>query len=373
LSGLPSEVDALVRGSFQVRDVLNLPDDGVEYRVAYGRDSKEKFKGLWSELRSRGFSPWLTGTPEDCTLVVRKMQPPKPSLSRVPVVMALLTLVSILAFGLLEEQIYARFAPGIFGYLVVASYSGGIVVILAAHEFGHRYSARKRQVVSPTPYFIPGIPDFTGFLPSLGVVSLHREPALNKDAVFDVALAGPLAAFAVTVVLYAVGEFAGVPSSIPLSGNQLINPYIFVIQINPNMLQLALDSAFAPFVASVAPGYFKLSPVADAANIGFLLTFLSLLPMAFYDGGYLAASSLGSRATRTATYLSVIALVTLDTPAYWAPGIVVLLIASRAVRAQVLDEVSTPSHSKRLLFFGALLLAFLCLPLPQNIATIPLG
>ncbi len=373
MSALPSEVDSLVRSSFKVTDSFQLADGEFEYRVEYEPGSKAAFKALCAELRQRGFAPWLTGSKDECTLVVRKRQPPRPAVSRVPVIMALLTLASVVVFGLLERAIYAVFAPQIPDFVVVISYSASIVAILAAHELGHRYVAEKEHVASPTPYLIPGIPDFTAFLPSLGIVSLQREPAVNRDAVFDLAIAGPLAAFAVTVVLYALSGFASVQSAVPFTGNQVVNPYVSVSQVNPSVVQMAIDSVLSRFSPAVAEGYFRLSPVNDAAAIGFLLTFLNLLPMTFFDGGYMAASVLGSRGVKLATYLCVLGLVTIDTPTYWVPAIIVLLIASRQPRGLVLDEVSGARPTKRLVLLLAILLAFLCLPLPQNFATFPLG
>lgn len=354
-------------------DTFQLANGEVEYKVEYGASSKAAFKTLYAGLLPKGFTPWLTGTKNESTLVVRKRQPPRPAVSRVPILMALLTLASVVAFGVLERSVYAKFAPGIPDYVVVISYSASILAILAAHELGHRFVADREHLASPTPYLIPGIPDFTASLPSLGIVSLQREPAVNRDAVFDLSIAGPLAAFVVTVVLYFVSGFAAVQSSLPLAGNQVVNAYVSVSQVNPSVVQMAIDSALSGFTPAVAQGYFRLSPVNDAAAIGFLLTFLNLLPMTFFDGGYMAASVFGSRGVRLATYLSVLGLVTLDTPTYWVPAIIVLLIASRQPRGLVLDEVSGARPSKRLVLLLAFLLALLCLPLPQNFATFPLG
>ncbi|MDV3244174.1 MAG: hypothetical protein LYZ66_03215 [Nitrososphaerales archaeon] len=361
-----------MRSRFQVTDTFQLPDGEVEYKITYGPGSKDSFKALCSELLPKGFSPWLAGSKDDCSLVVRKRQPPRPSVSRIPVIMALLTVASVVVFGLLERSTYAIFAPGIPDYVVVVSSCACILAILAAHELGHRYVAEREHVASPTPFLVPGIPGFTAFLPSLGIVSLQREPAVNRDVVFDLSIVGPIAAFGVTLLLYFVGEFAAVQSVVPLSGNRVVNGYVFT-QINPSVIQMAIGSALSGFTSSVAPGYFKLSPINDAAAIGFLLTFLNLLPMTFFDGGYMAASVFGGRGVRVATYLSVLALVTIDTPTYWAPAIIVLLIASRAPRLQVLDEVSEAKRSKKAVLLLALLLAFLCLPFPQNFATFPLG
>jgi hypothetical protein len=373
LAETPPGFDSFVRARFRVRDSFQLPDGEVEYRVEYGPESKENFRALCSELQPRGFSPWLSGSEDDCSLVVRKWQAPRPSVSGIPVLMALFTVASVAAFGILEVLLYAHFAPIIPDYVVLLAYCACILAILVAHEFGHRYMAERRGSAAPVPYLIPGIPGITAFLPTLGVISTQREPATNMDSLFDISIAGPLAAFGITVVLYVLSAFASVQSSLPLSGNQAINAYFSVGQVNPGVLQTAIDSALSPFLARVTPGYFRLSPVSDAAAIGFMLTFITLLPMSFFDGGYLASTVLGERGVRVATYLSFLALVLIDTPTYWAPAVFTLLLASRSQRVQLFDEVSRPARSKRVLLVLAIILAFLCLPIPQNFATFPLG
>ena len=372
MSDSPPDFDSLVRARFGVKDSFQLQDGEMEYRVSYTPESKENFRALCSELLPKGYSPWLVGAEEDCVLLVKKKQEPQRSVSRIPVLMALLTVASVVAFGILEVLIYSDFAPVIPNYVVLLSYCACMLAILVAHEFGHRFVAERRGTSAPVPYLIPGIPGITAFLPSLGIVSTQREPAVNRDTVFDIALAGPLVAFGITLVLYVLSAFASVQSTLPLSGSQSINAYFSVSQVNPGVIQMAIDSALSPFLQRVTPGFVRLSPVSDAAAIGFFFTFITLLPMSFFDGGYLASSVLGERGVRAGTYLGVLALIAIDTPAYWAPAIFTLLIASRQQRVQLLDEVSKPSRRKRLLFVLAIVLAFLCLPIPQNLATFPL-
>ena len=369
----PPDFDSIVRAKFAVKDSFQLPDGEVEYRVEYGPESKENFRSLCTELRRKGFSPWLGGTRDDCTLVVRRWQAPRPSASAIPVLTALFTVASVGAFGILEVLIYANFAPMIPNYVVLLGYGACVLAILVAHELGHRYVSERRGSAAPVAYLIPGIPGITAFLPSLGFVSTQREPAVNRDALFDVTMAGPLVALAVTLVLYVLSSFVSVQSSQPLSGNQALNAYFSVGLGNPGALQAAIDSALSPFLAHVAPGYFRLSPMNDAAAVGFALTFISLMPMSLFDGGFLASTVLGERGIRAATFLSVLALIVIDTPTYWAPALLTLLVAGRQQRIQLLDEVSRPARSKRVLFVLALILALLCLPIPQNLATFSLG
>jgi len=367
------EIDSLVREKFQVKDSFNLPGDEVEYRVVYDAGSKRRFRELWSELSARGYTPWLTGSRENPTLVLRKKQPVVPSRSRIPVLLLLLTLASVVAFSLLDVLVYGQLAPGVSPYVVVLSYSVCVVAILAAHEFGQRRAAEKAGVSPASPYFIPGIPGFTSLLPSVGIISTQREPAVNRDALFDLSIAGPIAVLLVVLVVYAAGEFTWVQSSVTLTSAQAINSFIQIGKINPSVIQLTVDTIFSPLMKSVPSGYVRMSPMLDAGTFGFFLTFLNLLPITQFDGGRLFSTAFGGRGLTVTTIVSAIGLVVIDYPNYLFLGFFVLLIAGRQTSIQVLDDISAASSSRRLFFFLALALALLSLPLPQNIASLTLG
>ncbi|MDA4121387.1 MAG: hypothetical protein OK404_03150 [Thaumarchaeota archaeon] len=362
--------DSEVRARFTVKDVFQLPEGETEYRVEYGPGSKQKFEELHKALLAQGLTPRLIGGRDNCVLVLRKASTLEVTRSRVPVMLALATLASVVFFSLFERLTYEQFAPAVAGYQVLGLYIGGVVGILGAHELGRRYVAKRSKSFSPGSYALPGIPYLTTILPSLGFVSAQRKPAINRDKLFDIMLAGPLVALAVSVILYTMGGFMSTQSSHPLPSCESNSTYISVCS---SVVQSALDAVTNPFLPAIAPGYLRFSPIQDAAAIGFLLTFINLLPMANFDGGFLSALTWGRRAARVATYLSALALITIDAPFYWGAGVFVLLLAARPLELQLLDEVSGATRSRRLLYLGALVIGFLCLPIPQNLATFALG
>jgi hypothetical protein len=364
-----SDIDSLVKSKFAVKDSYQLPDGELEFKVEYRPDSKSNFEQLFTGLAGSGLVPWLSGTRNECVLTLRKAAV-SPGRSRIPVLVALFTLGSILVFSLLERQLFALFAPGVSGYQVPVQFASTVILILGAHELGHRFASRRGGSSAPRTYLVPGIPGVTSFLPSLGPVSSQSGPELNRDRLFDVMSMGPLLALAVTTLLYAIGDVTSVASGVQVGTGQFANS---TITINSNLLQMGVDFGLGPLVPAVPLGHFLLSPIIDGATIGFVLTFVAFLPMAHYDGGYLSSLAWGSRASRVATYLSVLLLIVLDTPNYWALGIFVLLIAGRPLQLQLLDEVSGLAARKKWLYVAMLILAALCLPLPQNVATLPLG
>jgi membrane-associated protease RseP (regulator of RpoE activity) len=202
------------------------------------------------------------------------------------------------------------------------------------------------------------------------VVSLLREPAINRDSLVDFALLGPLIALLISLVLYIAGDFVWVQSAITLQAAQSTNSIIGIQAINPSLMQAGIDSLVSPLVRSVPAGYARLSPLLDAGTVGFFMTFLNLLPITHFDGGNAFANAFGGRGLRLTTVVCAVALAVIDTPNYLFLGLFVLLIAGRQTDVQCLDEISPASASRKAFFFIALVLALLCLPFPQKILTL---
>jgi hypothetical protein len=374
------DLDASVRSKFTVKDSFQLPDGEMEFSVVYRPDSKGKFVELCRELAASGFTPRLAGSEGDALLFVRKAQTVGKRGSRIPVIFALLALGSIVVFGLLLGVIYQQYAPSVPECSVILLYGGAVIAVVTAHEFGHMYVSRRKGEAPPAPYLLPGIPGVTAALPTLGIISRQRGPAINRDRFFDVILAGPLLGLAITLALYVLGALVSVQSAVPLQGCQHINSTA-TATLCPSIIQLGLDVVVGPLLPHAAPGYSALSPLSDGATVGLILTFVGLLPLASFDGGHLSSLAWGPGASRIASYLSVILLFSVDittygdVPPYWALAFVVLLLMSlsRDSEPQLLDEISRISETRKWLYLGALALALLCMPMPQTIAGFPLG
>jgi len=371
LSSPPSQIEQLVRSEFLVKEFFVLPEGELEFQISYGADTPEKFVRLDHEVGAMGYRPELTGTKEECVLLVKKAAPPSAGRSRISVLVALLTVASLQVFSFLQASVDVQLVPGFPTYLLFIGFDATVGVLLAVHEVGQRVAARRGQAGHSTSYVIPGVPILTPFLPSLGFINTQREPAINKNRLFDVVIAGPLAIFVFAVFLYIIGVLSSVPSTVAFQNTQLVNS---TVSINANAVQTGLNYLLGPLVRSAPAGYVQVSPIADGASFGFILVFIGLLPMALFDGGLMASVAWGDRAARAATYLSVLLLLVLDMnyATYWAVAIVALLFAGRPVRLRLQDEVSGLSTSRQWIFIGSIALAFLCLPVPHSIATFPL-
>jgi len=81
-------------------------------------------------------------------------------------------------------------------------FSAPVLAILGAHELGHYLACRYYDVDASLPWFIPAPLPLTG---TLGAFIRLREPIPHARALFDIAVAGPLAGFVVAVPLLVAG------------------------------------------------------------------------------------------------------------------------------------------------------------------------
>lgn len=370
MSGGVTDLEKVVRSRFTVKELFALPDGEFEFQVVYDGSTKAAFAELEAEVRRSGFRPELSGSKEEAVLVLRKADAPPQKGSRIPVIFALLTLASLVVFALFQEMDYQQLAPSLSGYFVFFSFVGGIAALLGVHELGQRLAVRRRMAGHAASYALPGVPILPPFLPSLGFVSSQKTPAVNRDALFDVVIAGPLAVLILATVLSAIGDLTAIQSQVAYqwvhSSNSTYIP-------NPSAVEFALSYILGPFMPNAPAGSLLVSPVADSGAVGLILVFIGLLPMAIFDGGLLVTVGWGDRAARAGTYLSVLLLLVIDInyAFYWAVAVVALLLVGRPAKLKLLDEVSGLSRSRRWILVGTIVIAFLCLPIPHTFATLP--
>lgn len=369
MSAPPADPERLVRGLFDVKQSFVLPEGELEFQVAYGEATKSKFAELKRQAAALGYRPTLSGSKEECVLTLRKAEHPSRSLPRLPALVLFFTLAALVVSALLQQEVYRALLPDVSGYVSFFAFGVTVAAILGAHELGQRLMSRTRDAGHTNTYLIPGLPVLPPFTPSWGFASNQKEPALNRDNLFDTVVAGPLAMLGLAVLLYAIGDLTAVQSAVPFAQTNLANT---TVTVNPGLLQQSIYALVSPFTHHVAPGYVAVSPIADAATVGFIVVSFCSLPLAFYDGGLLAAVALSQRAARAAAYLSVLALLAIDTPTYWGVALLGLVLVGRPYHPRLLDEVSGLSKSRRWLLLAVVVIAFLCLPIPQNLGTIPL-
>ena len=183
---------------------------------------------------------------------------------------------------------------GLADWRTGAVFAATLMGILVTHEMGHYLVARIHGIDASLPYFIP-LPIGMG---TLGAVIRMGSPIQRRDALLDVGAAGPLAGLAVAIPLLIWGLWtspvrgpeleAGVPSFI--EGNSLL--YLF--------LKLVIKGRYLPAADGLDV---HLGPMAQAAWVGLLITFINLMPIGQLDGGHIAFAYFGDRHEKSSRWL----------------------------------------------------------------------
>ncbi|MDA7959761.1 MAG: site-2 protease family protein [Nitrosopumilus sp.] len=237
---------------------------------------------------------------------------------------------------------------------VAAVYTASLLGILGVHELGHIMAARFHGLRTSWPYFIPGIPVLG--IPTFGAFIQSRGLTINREILFDVAIAGPVAGLAVAVAVSIYGAY-GAPT---VDSSMLDDEALKRWEQGKPLLMTASLALFGKGDGDVV----VLTPVMFAAWIGFLITFLNMLPAWQLDGGHMARTLLRPSLHRYSTYGSVAVLVLLN---YWLMAVLILVMSMRNPSASTLDNVSPLPRNRKAAYAGIVALAVLCAPIPAEL------
>jgi membrane-associated protease RseP (regulator of RpoE activity) len=234
-------------------------------------------------------------------------------------------------------------------------YSATILAILGCHEMGHYLACKRYDVDATLPFFLPAPLPLTG---TLGAFIRIRARIPSKRALFDIAIAGPIAGFVVAVPALFIGLGLSAVERVPedFIGMELGEPLLF---------------RFAAWLVwgSLGDGLsINMHPMAFAAWFGLLATALNLFPIGQLDGGHISHAVLGRRSTYVTlgmlagaiglTFISSSWLV-------WTILLVIMLFVMGPQHPPTLDE-HTPLDSTRvgLALVAAVMLIVCFTPVP---------
>ena len=242
---------------------------------------------------------------------------------------------------------------------MAAFYTLAVMGILGIHELGHIIAAKMHRLKTTWPYFIPGIPVFG--IPTFGAFIQSKGLTINREILYDVAIAGPIAGLIITVIVSIYGAY-----TVPILDPEISTELFADSRLSDWSLgePLLMTASLALFGKGELYGQVILmTPIMFAAWIGFLITFLNLLPAWQLDGGHMARTLIGSKLHRYATFGSVGILVLLN---YWPMAILILILSSKNPSASPLDDVSPLSRNRKLSYIVIIGLAIVCAPLPSG-------
>ncbi len=229
-----------------------------------------------------------------------------------------------------------------------------LLLILLAHELGHYLACRKYGVNASPPYFLPFLPIVP--LPgTFGAFIRVREPIREKKALFDMAVAGPIAGFLVALPIAAWGIWHTRVNFDPPAEGTIYFGYPLVVKL----LQLLLTGhTFSSVHVAQHPAFL-------AAWWGFLVTAINLIPAGQLDGGHTLYAVLGRRHRLLRwPVLLVLAGLGFLYPGWWLWAVIVLVLTWLR-QPPVLDEDVPLDPRRKAVAVGVALILFLSfVPIP---------
>lgn len=307
---------------------------------------KPAFKALADELRPQGYLPrirWIVDN-YHLSILEREVRETEESYFRNKILFAA-TVLTVMLDGylrsnnpILREQLMPN-TPVIVNVLI---FTFAILLIFAVHEYGHRYIALKRGIDASQPYFIPAPPGMGG---TLGAIISQREPPVNRDALFDLGLSGPVSGFIATIIIAILGiSLSFVVPTAQVNRWMFDYPAIrFQIMPMPQILEI-IASIIKPTSANQV---LIMHPVAFATWVGCIVTFINLIPSWQLDGGHIIRSLVGRESHKIVSVAGVLLLII---SGYVVMGVVVAFFLMRPGLESIepLDDLSSLSTSRKL-------------------------
>jgi len=358
----PSQEDviSLVNSLFEVSQ-FNREMYSLEFRID-DIDFKSKFENLARKLENINYVCKLEQMEDGKYIIIQKFTPKKQrkwlNTSWTPRILFAIVIAFVMIDGYYRTE-GTNSIINIGDPLEMAGvYTLSLLGILGIHELGHIIAAKIHKLKTTWPFFIPGLPVIG--IPTFGAFIQSRGLTINREILFDVAIAGPIAGLVIAIIVSIYGAYTA-----PILQEDIAQGLFADSKLMEwNQGEPLLMTASLALFGKGGPGHeVIMTPVLFAAWIGFLITFLNLLPAWQLDGGHMARTLLGAKRHRYATFGSMAILVLLN---YWLMAMLILVLSSRNPSAIPLDDVSPLSKRRKMAYVGIIGLAVLCAPIPSN-------
>ena len=352
------EVISIVSSQFQVSNV-DLTLETLKFRIE-DTDFKTKFVELAQKLESRDLVCRVEKISDGTFILVNRFPPRKQrrflSSSWMPRVLFAVVIGLVMIDGYYRTVAANSLVNIGDPFDIAVIYTISLLGILGIHESGHLIAAKLHKLKTSWPYFIPGIPIYG--IPTFGAVITSRGLTVNRHILYDVAIAGPIAGLVIAVIVSMYGAYTA-----PVITDELAEDLFSqsqLIEMNEPLLMIA---SLAIFGKGGEGQEVIMTPVLFAAWLGFLITFLNLLPAWQLDGGHMARALFGKNIHRIGTYASIGVLFLLG---YFIMAMFILLLSTRNPSAMPLDDVSPVPKNRKYLYILIVVLAILCAPIPPQ-------
>ena len=279
----------------------------VAFRGHLIMDPGEGYRLLRQRFETLGYTPTLhrEGEWEVVTAIPAVFGQSRPRRPWINLLLFALTFFTTTVMGALLEQSELLVERGLALFLeqpwrLLSGIPTALTImgILGLHELAHYFTARKNKLDSSLPYFIP-VPFGFG---TFGAIIRMRTPWENRNALFDVGAAGPIAGILVALPLFFFGLLSAeamppMPEGMPLGTPLLLRwmeDIVYLVRDIPEQYELYISAwAFAAWFGIVVSGF-------------------NLMPIGQLDGGHVAHALFG-KYTR---YLSIAVLIAIAVMAF---------------------------------------------------------
>lgn len=232
--------------------------------------------------------------------------------------------------------------------------AAGILSVLAVHELGHWLLARRYQIRLSLPFFIP-----TWQIGSFGAITRFESVLPNRNALFDIAIAGPAGGGILSLGMLVAGLLLSHKGSLFQVPTEFFQGSILVGTLTRVVLQESLQQAIV-----------DVHPLVILGWLGLVVTALNLLPAGQLDGGRIVQAIYGRKIAGRTTIGSIIVLglasIVNPLALYWA---IVVLFLQRELERPSQNELTEPDDTRAALGLLALFLMIVTLlPLTPSLA-----
>jgi membrane-associated protease RseP (regulator of RpoE activity) len=351
----------------QVMDVkIAIEENGVQLFRGPLRDAASVSFEKLNRTLPQGFVPLVQQDEQLGAKIVLIPKAAEEGLARKPVrpwlhwLLFGLTIITTTWAGATHQGVDLAQEPGRF--VVGLPYSIGLLLILGVHELGHFFMARRHGMDVTPPYFIP-VPFGLG---TFGAFIQMRSPPASRKALFDVAVAGPLAGLVIAVPALLLGlRFSTITAG---TDGTMTHGFLHGATVGSSILFTVLTKVSLGDAAQYG-ALVQLSPLAFAGWLGLFITALNLLPVGQLDGGHITRAMFGSRVGQTISGMAMWSLFLLALfvwPGLMMWALIVFLIAGRGIPP--LNDLTTLDPGRLAVGYVAMMILILILaPMPHSL------
>jgi len=330
-----NEIRSLVESEFIIEET-RMEFGVITFFVRFTDTPKKSFENLVKKMKPYNLTPMLRERDKD-KIALYVVPKPKIKVGRIRtnLILLIVTTITIFLSGYFNSIAWVKtFGGNTFTH--AAYFTIALLAIVGLHEIGHKIVCWLKGTEASLPYFIPGPPFPIGF-GTFGAVIMQKEPPVNRDELFDLGFSGPVVSFVVSLVVAAISI-------------NLMQPVPPELLKETTIMTIPVNLAWALLTHFIRPAseeqLMLMPPIGWAAWLGFVITFLNLLPIWQLDGGHIASALFGVRGRQIASFIGL--LVTFAT-GFWFFGLLIMLLSFHARSVEPLDNVSSVSFGRKVL------------------------